>query len=51
MVTAEVITGGMNQGNWIGVSVFFFLMWGIMIFFNENKRKTIKELRDKLKVK
>ncbi len=51
MVTAEIINGGMDQGNWIGISLLLFVMWGIMIFFNEKKRKEIKKLREKLKVK
>jgi len=51
MVTAEIITGGISQGSWLGIAIFFFLMWGVMILFNEKKRRVIKKLRKRLGVK
>ncbi len=46
MVTAEIITGGSNQGDWFGIAIFFFGMWCVMVILNEHKRRKIKKLKN-----
>ena len=56
MVTAEIVTSGVNYGSWMGISIFLFAMWTSMIIFyqgkikeNQKLRKSIKKLKEKLK--